>query len=73
MSTVMDVVDLEDFIQVPYCGPNNMKPLIAYTLFIDLNVVNFVFVRLHSPNIVLLWMGRVKGDVVKDEESEFKW
>ncbi len=67
----MDVVDLEDFIQVPYCGPKNMRPLTAYMLFRNLNVVNFVFVKLHSPNIVLLWMGRVEGDVVKDEKSEY--
>jgi len=67
----MGVVDLEDFIQVPYCGPKNMRPLTAYTLFIDLNVIIFVFVRLHSPNICLLWMGRVEGDVVKDEESKY--
>ncbi len=32
----MDVVDLKDPIQVPYCGPTNMKPLTAYMPFKDL-------------------------------------
>jgi hypothetical protein len=27
--------------------------------------------RLYDPDFVLLWMGRVEGDVIKDEESEF--
>jgi len=25
----------------------------------------------HDPNLVPLWMGRTKGDVIKDEESEY--
>ncbi len=66
----MDVVDLEDPIWVPYCGPKNMKPLTAYIPFKDLNVGNFVFVKPHDLDLVPLWMGRVEGDVVKDEESE---
>ncbi len=42
--------------------------------FKDLNVGDFVFVRLHDLDLVPLWMGRVEGDVIKDEESEFfKW
>jgi hypothetical protein len=35
---MMDIVDLEDPIQIPYYGPKNMKPLIAYMSFKDLNV-----------------------------------
>jgi len=48
-----------------------MRDLTAYAPFIDLNVRNFVFVRPHDPNLVPLWMGRVKGDVIKDEDSEY--
>jgi len=47
-----------------------MKPLTAYIPFKDLNVGNFVFVKPHDLDLVPLWMGRVEGDVVKDEESE---
>jgi len=32
LSTMMDVVDSEDSIQLPYYGPNNMKPLTTYTI-----------------------------------------
>jgi hypothetical protein len=48
-----------------------MKPLTTYTPFRDLNVGNFVLVRLHDPDFVSLWMGRVDGDVVKDEDNEY--
>jgi len=67
----MDVVDLENPIKVPYCGPKNLRPLIAYMLFKDLNVGDFVFVRPHDLNLVLLWMGRIESDVIKDDESEY--
>jgi len=67
----MDVVDLENTIRISCCGPKNMRPLIAYTLFKDLNVGDFVFVRPHDLNLVLLWMEIVKGDVIKDEDSEY--
>jgi hypothetical protein len=50
----MDVVDSEDPIQIPYRGPKNMRPLIAYTPFRDLNVGDFVLVRPHDPNLVPL-------------------
>jgi hypothetical protein len=53
----MDVVDLEDPIQVPYCGPKNMKPLTAYMPFRDLNVGDFVL-RLHDFNLVPLLDGK---------------
>jgi hypothetical protein len=39
--------------------------------FKDLNVGNFVFVRPHDLDLVPLWMGRVEGDVIKDEKSEY--
>jgi hypothetical protein len=48
-----------------------MKPLTTYTPFIDLNVENFVFVKPYDPNLVPLWMGKVKGDVIKDEKNEY--
>jgi hypothetical protein len=68
---MMDVVDLEDPIRVPYCGPKNMKPLTAYKPFRYINVGDFVLVRLHDLDLVLLWMGRMEGDVIKDEENEY--
>jgi hypothetical protein len=71
LSTIMDIVDVKNPIQIPYCGLKNMRPLIAYTPFRDLNVEDFVLVRLHNPDLVLLWMGRIEGDVVKDKESEY--
>ncbi len=67
----MDVVDLENPIQISCCGPKNMRPLIAYTPFKDLNVGDFVFVRPYDPNLVLLWMEIVEGDVIKDEDNEY--
>jgi hypothetical protein len=48
-----------------------MKPLIAYMPFKDLNVGDFVLVRLHDLDLVPFWMGRVKGDVIKDEDNEY--
>jgi hypothetical protein len=48
-----------------------MRPLIAYMTFRDLNVGDFVLVKLHDHDLVLLWMGRAEGDVIKDEESEY--
>jgi hypothetical protein len=49
----------------------NIRPLIAYTPFKDLNVGNFVLMGLHNPNLVLFWMGRAEGDVVKDKDKEY--
>jgi hypothetical protein len=68
---MMDIIDPEDRIQIPYCGPNNTKPLIAYMPFRDLNVGDFVFMRSHDPSFVPLWMERTKGDVIKDEKTEY--
>jgi hypothetical protein len=48
-----------------------MRPLTAYMPFRDLNVGDFVLMRLHDLDLVPLWMGRVEGDVIKDEESEY--
>jgi hypothetical protein len=60
----MDFVDPKDPIQVPCCGPKNMRPLITYTPFKDLNVGDFVLVRSHDPNLVPIQMGKVEGDVI---------
>jgi len=30
-----------------------------------------VFVKPHDPNLVHLYMGKAKGDVIKDEENEY--
>jgi len=50
----MDVVDLKDPIQIPYCGPKNMKPLTANTPFRELNVGGFVLMRPPNHDLVLL-------------------
>jgi len=47
-----------------------MKPSTTYTSFRHVNDGDFVFVKLHDPSLVPIWMGKTKGDVVKDEESE---
>jgi hypothetical protein len=69
LSTMMDVVDLEDPIQILYCGPKNMRPLTTYTPFRNLNVGDFVLLKLHDPDFVPLWTGRIEGDVIKDEKE----
>jgi hypothetical protein len=48
-----------------------MRPLIVYTPFKDLNVEDVVFIKSHDHALVILWMGRVKGDVIKDENNEY--
>ncbi len=30
-----------------------------------------MLVKPHDPNLVPLWMGRVEGDAIKDEKSEY--
>jgi hypothetical protein len=30
-----------------------------------------MFVKLHNFNLVLLWIGRTEGDVIKDENNEY--
>jgi len=54
LSTVINVVNPKDPIQVPYCGPKNMKPLTTYTPFRYLNVGDFVLVRPHDFDLVPL-------------------
>ncbi len=68
---MMDVVDPKDPIRISYCGPKNMRPLIAYTPFRDFNVGDFVLVKPHDLDLVPLWLGRVEGDVIKDEDNEY--
>jgi hypothetical protein len=58
LSSTNQVVDLENPVMRPYCGPNNLKPILAYTLFRDFNNGNFVFERLHDPFLVFVWMGK---------------
>ncbi len=48
-----------------------MRPLTTYMPFKDFNVGDFVLVKLHDPNLILLWMGRTEVNVVKDEENEY--
>ncbi len=67
----MDIVDLEDSIQIPYYGPKNMRPLNVYMPFKDLNVGDFMLLRPHGLDLVLLSMGRAEGDVIKDEENTY--
>ncbi len=67
----MDVVDPKDPIRIPYCGPKNMRPLTAYAPFKDLNVGDFMLMRLHDLDLVPLWMEKAKGDVIKGENNEY--
>ncbi len=55
MSTMMDIVDPKDPIQVPYCEPKNMRPLTTYTLFKDLNARDFVLARSHDSDLVFFF------------------
>jgi hypothetical protein len=48
-----------------------MRPLTPYIPFKDVNVENFVLMRLHDLDLVPMWMRRAQGDIVKDEESDF--
>ncbi len=48
-----------------------MRPLTTYMPFKDLNVGDFMLVKMHDLDLVPLWMGKVEGDVIKDEESEY--
>jgi len=48
-----------------------MRPSTAYTPFWDLNDGNFVLIMPHGLGLVLIWMGRTQGDIVKYEESAF--
>jgi hypothetical protein len=48
-----------------YCGPKNMKPSIAYTLFKNLNDGDFVFVKPHDLSLFLF--GREEHKVICGE------
>jgi hypothetical protein len=65
------VVDLEDLIISPYCGPKNLKSVLTYTMCRDFNNGDFVFVRPHDPLLVFVWLGRTQNDVLKDDHNEF--
>ncbi len=39
--------------------------------FRDLNVGDFVLMKLYDLNLVPLQMGSAEGDVIKDEDSEY--
>jgi hypothetical protein len=54
LSTIMDIANAENPVQLPYCGLKNMRPLTTYTPFRDLNVGNFMLVKSHDPNLVSL-------------------
>jgi hypothetical protein len=43
----------------------------TYMHFKDINVGDFVFVRLYDLEHVFMWMGRVKNNILKDENDEF--
>jgi hypothetical protein len=43
----------------------------AYTPFKDLSVGDFVLVRPHNPNLIPLLIRKLKGDDIKEEESEY--
>jgi len=67
--STMQVVDCEEPIMRPYCGPKNLKPALAYTPFKDLNNGFFFLVRLHDPLLVSMLMGRTQSDVIKDDQN----
>jgi len=69
LPTRMEVVDVEDLIMRPYCGPKNLKPSPTYTPFKDLNNGDFVL-RPHDPLFIPMWMGRTQCDVMKNEQNE---
>jgi len=48
-----------------------MRPLTTYTSFKNLNDGDFVLMRSHDLDLVLVWMGRAQGDVVKAKEIDF--
>ncbi len=71
-SPIVDV-DLKDLVIVPYCGPKNMQlslKIVAYILFQDLGLGDFVLVRLVDLELCPMWMGRAKSEVVKDENFD---
>jgi hypothetical protein len=71
MLSTMLIVDLEDLVIRPYCGPKNLKLVPTYTPFRDFNNGDFVLVKPHDPLLFLVWLGRTQSDVVKDDQNEF--
>jgi len=67
----MEVVDAKDLVMRPYYGPKNMKIVLAYTPFKNLNNEYFVIMRPHDLVLIPMWMGRIQSDVVKDDQNEF--
>ncbi len=68
--STMEVVDVEDLVMCPYYGPRNLKIVLAYTPFKNLDNGDFVIVRPHDLILVPMWMGRTQSDVVKDDQNE---
>ncbi len=52
LSSTTLVIDSNDSIIHPYYGPNNLKKVLTYTLFRDINNGDFIFVRPHDPFLV---------------------
>jgi hypothetical protein len=48
-----------------------MRPLTTYTPLRDLDVGDFVFVRPHDLDLAPFHMGKIEGDVIKDEKNEY--
>jgi len=48
-----------------------MKPLTIYMPIKYLNVGDFVLLKPHDLNLVPFLMGRVEGDVIKNEENKY--
>ncbi len=74
MPSTTSVVDLENPVICPYCGPKNLKPIPTYTPFRNINSGDFVLMKPCDPFLILVWLGRTHSDVVKDDPNEFsKW
>jgi len=63
------IVDSKDPIIHLYYGPKNLKPILAYTPFKDLNIEDFVLVKHHDLFVIPIWIGRTYNDVVKDDQK----
>jgi len=63
LSSTILVIDLEDLVICPYCGPKNLKPTPTYTSSRNFNNGDFVLVRLHDPFLVLVWLEKTQSDV----------
>ncbi len=70
LSSTRPVVDLEDLVIRPYCGPKNLKSTLAYAPFRNINNGDFVLVRPYDHLLVLVYLKRTQNDVVKDDQNE---